>query len=73
MNPFTKHPASAGETYGEHFTLAWAFGLRMIWGGMAALIHGLFPFVFTVTGSTTVNRLHQQLIDRRAKGPPTIV
>ena len=32
---FTEHPASVGETYGEHLVMASGFGIRMILGGMA--------------------------------------
>ena len=51
---FTEHPASVGETYGEHLVMASGFGFRMILGGMACLIHGLLPFLFVKTGSSQI-------------------
>ena len=32
---FTEHPASVGETYGEHLVHATGFGVRMVLGGLA--------------------------------------
>jgi hypothetical protein len=57
-NPFTAHPASVGQTYGEHFAFALAFGLRMALGGLAAIVHAVFPFVFITTASRTVDELN---------------
>jgi hypothetical protein len=66
MNPFTRHPASVGESYGEHWQVATRFGLRMIAGGVAALVHGLCPFLFTTTGSRTIEALHGEIVAKRA-------
>ena len=38
MRLFTAHPHSVGETYAEHFRFAASFGLRMLAGGMAAVV-----------------------------------
>lgn len=64
MNPFTRHPASVGESYGRHFGVATRFGVTMILGGVAAILHGVFPWLFETTGSRTVARLHQQITGR---------
>ena len=40
-NPFTAHPRSVNESYGEHFGFALRFGLKMTIGGLAALVHPL--------------------------------
>ncbi|MGP7795338.1 DUF6356 family protein [Sphingomonas sp. CLY1604] len=66
MNPFTEHPSSVGESYGQHFGVASRFGLRMIGGGVAALIHGVLPFLFTTTGSRTIEALHGEVVAKRA-------
>ena len=58
MNPFTAHPASVGETYGEHFRFALGFGVRMTLGGLAAMIHAVFPFLFVTTASRTLDVLN---------------
>jgi Family of unknown function (DUF6356) len=68
MNPFTQHPASVGESYGEHLVVASSFGLRMILGGSACLIHGLLPFLFVKTGSAQVSVLHETMVTHRQRG-----
>ena len=57
-NPFTAHPASVGETYGQHFRFAAAFGARMTLGGLAAAIHAVFPFLFVTTASRALDELN---------------
>jgi hypothetical protein len=58
MNPFTSHPASVGETYGEHCVFAFGFGARMMLGGAAAMLHAVFPFLCVTTGSRTLDELN---------------
>jgi len=58
MNPFTSHPASVGETYGEHCMFAFGFGARMVLGGAAAMIHAVFPFLCVTSGSRTLDELN---------------
>jgi len=65
---FTDHPASVGESYGEHFRHASGFGLRMILGGFACLIHGVLPFLFVKTGSKQISTLHDRMVLNRAAG-----
>ena len=62
MNPFTQHPASVGETYLEHLRFAAWFGAKMTSGGVAALVHAVFPFCFV----TTASRIHDDLAAMRA-------
>jgi hypothetical protein len=66
-NPFTHHPTEIGESYGAHFTTAARFGLRMIGGGLACLVHAVFPFWFERAGSETVRGLHGTLCKRADK------
>lgn len=65
MNPFTDHPATVGETYTEHFGVATRFGMRMIAGGIGAVLHGVFPFLFTTTGSRTIEALQGEILAKR--------
>ena len=58
MNPFTAHPASVGETYGEHCRFALRFGVRMTVGGFAAIVHAVLPFAFVTTASRTLDELN---------------
>lgn len=62
MNPFTAHPASVGETYLQHLRFALRFGARMMAGGLAAVIHAVFPFCFV----TTASRINDELLAMRA-------
>ena len=63
---FTDHPASVNETYGEHLAAASSFGWRMVIAGLACLIHGLLPFLFTSTGSNAIRELHGRMVTNRA-------
>jgi hypothetical protein len=67
------HPASVGETYGEHLRHATGFGLRMVLGGLACIAHGILPFLFVRTGSKQVTTLHQQMVVSRGKPLPGIL
>ena len=64
-NPFTAHPASVNETYFEHFGFALGFGLKMLAGGLAAVVHAVFPFLFV----TTAGRISDDLIEMRMQNP----
>lgn len=71
---FTEHPASVGETYGEHLMMASGFGIRMVLGGIACLIHGLLPFLFVKTGSAQISGLHETMVaNRRRKPMPAVL
>ena len=63
---FLDHPESVGESFTEHFGVASSFGLTMIAAGCASLVHAFVPALFKTTGSRTVARLHQRIVDMRA-------
>ena len=56
-NPFTAHPNEVGESYLEHGAFACRYGAKMTLGGLAAIVHGLFPFLFQTTGSRITREL----------------
>jgi hypothetical protein len=62
---FSRHPASVGETYTQHMGTAFGFGLRMLGGGLACLVHGVLPFLCTSTGSRTISSLHDRMVVNR--------
>lgn len=64
---FTEHPASVGESYAEHFVVASGFGFAMLRGGLACLVHGVFPFLCTTTGSGTIRALHERMVTHRVR------
>jgi hypothetical protein len=41
----------------------------MIGGGIACLVHGLLPFLFTTVGSRTIGVLHDRMIANRRRRP----
>ena len=62
---FRDHPAEVGETYAEHFAAAGGFGVKMIAGGIACVVHALVPGLFVTTGSGTVKKLYDQMVAKR--------
>jgi hypothetical protein len=66
-NPFTAHPREVGETYLEHGLFACRYGAKMTWGGIAAFIHGLVPFLFQATASRITRELNEALELSRAR------
>jgi hypothetical protein len=62
---FNEHPASVGETYGQHMARAWCFGGRMVLAGLACMVHSLLPFTFVRTGSQAVEELNSRMLATR--------
>jgi len=62
---FSEHPASVGETYGEHLLCALGFGSRMMVAGAACVLHALLPFLFVHTGSRAITDLHEVMVRNR--------
>ena len=70
---FSRHPATVGETYGEHLVFASGVGGRMILAGLACLVHGIFPFLFERAGSRAILDLHDRVTGgARARLHPTV-
>lgn len=63
-NIFTKHPKAMNESYSEHFVCAVRFGVTMLIGGMACIIHAFFPFLFQKTGSNLLIAMTERFINR---------
>lgn len=70
MRLFTDHPASVGESYGEHMAVATSFGLHLIGAGLACLVHAVFPFLFVKTGSRAIATLHDRMVANRRRHAP---
>lgn len=66
VNPFTDHPHRLGESYARHFLHAARFGLTMIAGGVACIVHAALPFACERTGSDTVRKLYRSMVTNRA-------
>ncbi|MEM9600558.1 MAG: DUF6356 family protein [Pseudomonadota bacterium] len=65
MKMFTDHPADVGETYAEHMGVSARFGFRMILAGLGCLVHAIFPFLCTKTGSRMIERLNYEMCTHR--------
>jgi hypothetical protein len=65
------HPRSVGESYPQHFAIAFAFGARMFAGALAAFVHALLPCLFEKTASGIVRKLHAQLGERAPRDGPS--
>ncbi len=63
---FRDHPREVGENYVEHFAVAGLFGVKMIIGGVACVVHAIVPGLFITTGSGTVKKLYDQMVAKRA-------
>jgi len=61
---FVDHPRSVGETYGQHFSAATGFGLRLIAAGIACLVHAWVPAWFARSASLAVRALARELEER---------
>ena len=64
---FIDHPASVDETYLEHLVSALSFGTKMLVAGVACMVHGLLPAVFTTRGSDTICALHERMVVKRRR------
>jgi hypothetical protein len=65
---FTEHPASVGESYFTHLRHAAGFSFAMLGGGLACMVHAIFPFLCTKTGSGIVASLNVRMITNRHAG-----
>ena len=64
-NIFTEHPNSVGESYTEHMLFAILIVLKLILWGIAAIFHGLFPFVLKTFVSSNIKKLHDDIFINR--------
>lgn len=64
---FTEHPASVGETYGQHLLTAMGFGLELLKAAFCSIVHAILPFVFEKTGSVCITELHERMVINRQR------
>ncbi|MEM7432909.1 MAG: DUF6356 family protein [Pseudomonadota bacterium] len=64
---FTEHPASVGETYGEHFVTAMGFSTSLFRAAFVCGVHAVLPFLFEKTGSECITELHDRMVKHRHK------
>ena len=63
---FTEHPASVGESYGEHFRVAARFARCLAVAAGAAAVHAVVPSMCTKTASQRICQLHEEM-NRRSR------
>jgi len=64
LRAFTEHPASVGETYGQHFLFALRFSGRLFLASGAAFVHALIPALCEQTASKRIKAMHHDLTHR---------
>ena len=53
-----EHLDLTNETYIQHFKFATFVGISMIYGGVQALIHAIYPGILTKAASTKIKKLY---------------
>jgi len=53
-----EHLDLTNETYIQHFKFATCVGTSMIYGGVQALIHAIYPGILTKATSTKIKKLY---------------
>jgi len=62
---FTDHPATVGESYGEHFVHAMGFSLSMLKAAFICGVHAILPFAFETKGSDCITGLYDRMVTNR--------
>jgi hypothetical protein len=73
-NPFTAHPGETDnpEGYWSHFHRAFGNGVVLIWAGITAIIHALFPWLYEFYTSETIIRLYWTTLHTSGRHPDLI-
>ena len=53
-----EHIDLTNETYIQHLKFATSIGISMIYGGIQALIHAIYPGILTKAASTKIKKLY---------------
>ena len=56
-----EHLDLTNETYVQHFKVATCVGLTMVYGGIQAIIHAIYPGMLTKSASTKIKKLYSLL------------
>ena len=59
-----EHLDLTNETYIQHFKFAICIAVTMIYGGMQAMIHAIYPGILTKAASTKIKKLYSLVSDR---------
>ena len=59
-----EHLDLTNETYIQHFKFATCVGMLMIFGGIQAIIHAIYPGILTRAASTKIKKLYSLVSGR---------
>ena len=59
-----EHLDLTNETYIQHLKFATCIGISMIYGGIQALIHAIYPGILTKAASTKIKKLYSLISGR---------
>ena len=59
-----EHLDLTNETYIQHLKFATCVGLSMIYGGIQALIHAIYPGILTKAASAKIKKLYSLILGR---------
>ena len=64
MKTSKEHLDLTNETYAQHFKFATCIAVTMLYGGIQAMIHAIYPGILTKAASTKIKKLYSLLSDR---------
>ena len=59
-----EHLDLTNETYIQHLKFATCIGISMIYGGIQALIHAIYPGILTKAASAKIKKLYSLILGR---------
>ena len=64
INNSKEHLDLTNETYIQHFKFVTCIGISMIYGGIQAIIHVIYPGILTKAASTKIKKLYSLVSGR---------
>jgi len=64
INNSKEHLDLTNETYIQHFKFATYVGLSMVYGGIQAIIHAIYPGILTKAASIKIKKLYSLVSGR---------
>ena len=64
INDSKEHLDLTNETYIQHLKFATCIGISMIYGGIQALIHAIYPGILTKAASSKIKKLYSLVTDK---------
>ena len=61
-----EHLDLTNETYIQHFKFATCIALTMVYGGVQAMIHAIYPGILTKAASTKIKKLYNMVSNKSA-------